>query len=37
VHLVIADDMDANTTIIIAAYEPDEMEWEAGFKRRKIQ
>jgi hypothetical protein len=34
-HLVVADDPDAEERIIVTVYEPDPAQWEAGFKRRK--
>ncbi len=35
VHVVVADNGDAQETIVITVYQPDIEEWEAGFKRRK--
>ena len=35
VHVVVADDGDAQETIVITVYQPDIEEWEAGFKGRK--
>jgi hypothetical protein len=37
IHVVAADDVSAQETIIVTVYEPDTAEWEAGFKRRKSQ
>lgn len=35
IHVVVADNPEANEAIIITAYEPNSREWEPGFKRRK--
>lgn len=35
IHVLAADNQDAQETIIITAYEPDPKRWEPGFKRRK--
>jgi hypothetical protein len=35
VHIVAADNATAHETIIITVYEPDLINWENGFKRRK--
>lgn len=35
IHLVVAKNIKAQETIIITVYEPDPVEWEIGFKRRK--
>jgi hypothetical protein len=37
IHVVAANNHDAQETIIIPAYEPDPTQWEPGFKRRKKQ
>jgi len=34
-HIVAADNKDDMQTIIITAYEPDTIKWQAGFRRRK--
>ena len=34
-HVVAADDSEADETIVITTYEPDPDEWEADFKTRK--
>jgi hypothetical protein len=36
-HVVIADNNEDKETIIITAYEPNQNEWEHGFKRRKLE
>ena len=36
-HVVIADNNEDKETIIITAYEPNQNEWESGFKRRKLE
>lgn len=35
VHVVVADNVEAQEAIIITVYQPDAEEWETGFKRRK--
>lgn len=35
IHVVIADNKEAQQTIVVTVYEPDAHKWEAGFKRRK--
>lgn len=35
IHVVAADDISAQETIIITVYQPGIEEWEPGFKRRK--
>lgn len=35
-HLVVADNTDEETVIIITAYEPEPDQWEPGFQRRKL-
>ncbi len=37
IHVVAADNMADNETIIITVYEPDPDRWELGFERRKTQ
>ncbi len=34
-HVVVADNAEEETAVIISAYEPGEDQWEAGFRRRK--
>jgi hypothetical protein len=34
-HVVAADNLESDETIVITVYEPDPQEWEAGFARRK--
>ncbi|CUS33223.1 conserved hypothetical protein [Candidatus Nitrospira nitrificans] len=36
-HVVAADNVESDETIVITAYEPDPQEWETGFARRKPQ
>lgn len=35
IHVVIARDEAAQTTIIVTTYEPDALKWQPDFKRRK--
>ena len=35
IHVVVADDADDQTSIVITVYQPNLSEWEADFKRRK--
>jgi hypothetical protein len=35
IHVVVADDADDQTSIVITVYEPNLSEWDADFKRRK--
>jgi Domain of unknown function (DUF4258) len=35
IHVVAADDVPAQETIIVTVYQPDPTEWESGFVRRK--
>ena len=37
IHVVAADNAQAQETIIVTVYQPNDAEWEAGFKRRKPQ
>lgn len=37
IHVVAADDRQAQETIIITVYQPDAGEWEPDFKRRRTQ
>jgi len=34
-HVVAADNVEAQETIVITVYEPDPDQWESGFTRRK--
>lgn len=34
-HVVLAIDKEANRAIIITVYEPDPIQWEPGFERRR--
>ena len=33
-HVVVADDAEAQETIVVTVYEPDPEQWETGFRRR---
>ncbi len=35
IHVVVADNIDDEENIVITVYEPDPLEWEPDFKRRK--
>lgn len=35
IHVVVADNDEAQETIVITVYEPEPDEWESDFKRRK--
>jgi len=35
IHVVVADNIDDEEKIVITVYEPDPLEWEPDFKRRK--
>ncbi len=35
IHVVAADNVEVQETIIITVYQPDVEEWEQGFKRRR--
>jgi hypothetical protein len=35
IHVVAADNADADETIVITVYEPGTDQWEAGFQRRR--
>ncbi|MFQ5961400.1 MAG: DUF4258 domain-containing protein [Candidatus Methylomirabilales bacterium] len=35
IHVVVADNTTEHETIVITAYEPDPIEWEPGFERRR--
>lgn len=34
-HVVIAENAEANEAIVVTVYEPDLQRWEAGFRRRR--
>ena len=36
IHVVAADNHEAQETIVITAYEPDSVRWEPSFRRRRI-
>jgi hypothetical protein len=35
IHVVVADDREAGTTIIVTVYEPERSLWQPSFKRRR--
>ncbi len=35
-HVVVADNLEAEETVVITVYEPDSSQWEAGFRRKKL-
>ena len=35
VHVVVADNLQAEETIVITVYQPDPMRWNSGFSRRQ--
>ncbi len=35
IHVVVASNYDDNEVIVITAYEPDPVQWNAGYKRRR--
>ena len=35
IHVVAADDVQGDQTIVITVYEPDPQRWDSSFKRRK--
>ncbi len=37
IHVVAADNVEVQETIIITVYQPDVGEWEQGFKRRRTR
>ncbi len=37
IHVVAADDVPTQETIIVTVYQPDIAEWESGFMRRKLR
>jgi len=34
IHVVVAENVDANERIVITAYVPDPLQWEGNFKKR---
>ena len=34
IHVVVAEDAEADILIVVTAYEPDPVQWDAGFKRK---
>jgi hypothetical protein len=36
IHAVVAEDSEADTLIVVTAYEPDPVQWDAGFKRKVL-
>lgn len=36
IHIVIADNAGEQETIVVPVYEPDAVQWEPGFKRRRL-
>jgi len=34
-HMVVADNVDADTLIVVTVYEPDPALWKEGFRRRR--
>ena len=37
IHVVAADNTEDQETIVVTVYQPDAVEWQADFKRRKSQ
>ncbi len=37
IHVVVADNTEEGTTIVVTVYEPDLEEWEPGFRKRRKQ
>ena len=35
IHVVVADNLESQESIVITVYEPDPGQWEPGFRRRK--
>jgi len=35
-HVVVAEDSEAGILIVVTAYEPDPVQWDAGFKRKSL-
>jgi hypothetical protein len=36
IHVVVAGDSEAGILIVVTAYEPDPVQWDAGFKRKVL-
>jgi hypothetical protein len=36
IHVVVAEDCDADILIVVTAYEPDPVQWDAAFKRKVL-
>ena len=36
-HVVVADNVSMNETIVVTVYEPDLATWQPGFRRRRVQ
>ena len=36
IHVVIAEDSETDTLIVVTAYEPDPIQWDAEFKRKVL-
>jgi hypothetical protein len=36
IHVVVAEDSDADILIVVTAYEPDAVQWDAAFKRKVL-
>ena len=36
IHVVVAEDSEAGILVIVTAYEPDPVQWDAGFKRKVL-
>jgi len=34
IHVVVAEDSEAGILVVVTAYEPDPVQWDAGFKRK---
>ena len=37
IHIVVADDLERDETIVITVYQPDQEKWEPGFKTRRAR
>jgi len=35
-HVVVAEDSEAGILMVVTAYEPDPVQWDAGFKRKVL-
>lgn len=36
IHVVVAEDCEAGILIVVTAYEPDPVQWDAGFRRKAL-